>query len=51
MMASAPIATAFYFDIVGNYYGAFLFVAAMAFVAVFLILYAKPPLRKNLPSS
>ncbi len=51
MMASAPIATAFYFDIVGNYDGAFLFVAAMAFVAVFLILYAKPPLRKNLPSS
>tara|TARA_Y100000590_G_scaffold450326_1_gene589790 strand:+ start:939 stop:2264 length:1326 start_codon:yes stop_codon:yes gene_type:complete len=47
MMASAPIATAFYFDIVGNYDGAFLFVAAMSFVAVFLILYVKSPVENS----
>lgn len=45
LSASAPVATAFYFDKVGNYDGAFLAVAGFALLAVVLILLARPPVR------
>jgi MFS family permease len=45
MSASAPVATAFYFDKVGNYDGAFLAVAGFALLAVVLVLLARPPMR------
>jgi len=45
MGATAPVATAFYFDRVGNYDGAFLAVAGCGLLAVALILLARPPIR------
>ena len=45
LSATAPVATAFYFDQVGNYDGAFLTVAGFALLAVVLILLARPPIR------
>ena len=45
LSATAPVATAYYFDRVGDYDGAFLMVAFLALVAVLLISFARPPTR------
>jgi MFS family permease len=51
MSATAPFLTAFYFDQMGNYDGAFLVVAGFALVAVVLILLARPPTRTAVTES
>lgn len=45
--ASAPFLTAYYFDQVGNYDGAFLTVAALAVVATVLLLFAQKPIDRR----
>ena len=47
LSASSPLMASLYFDRVGNYNGAFLFVALMAFVAVGLMMLAKRPERAS----
>ena len=47
LSAVAPFLTAFYFDNVGNYDGAFLAVAASALVAIVLISFAHKPVRPD----
>jgi len=43
--ASAPLAVSFYFDIVGNYDGAFLTIAVLLVLAAVMILLVRPPAR------
>ena len=43
--ASAPLVTAFYFDHVGNYNGAFLAIATLSLIGGGLLMLAKPPTR------
>lgn len=43
--ASAPLGTAFYFDHIGNYNGAFLTIAALNLIGGALLMTARPPTR------
>ena len=43
--ASAPLAASYYFDVVGDYYGAFFAVAGITMLAALVIMMARRPLR------
>ena len=43
LTAGGPLAVSLYFDRVGNYYGAFVFIAALSMLAAFLILVVRKP--------
>ena len=49
--ASGPLAVSFYFDVVGNYYGAFIVVSVLASVAALLMLMVRKPRLPSRPGA
>lgn len=47
LTAGAPLATSYYYDVIGNYYGAILIVAAANLASAVMILFIPSPIKKS----